>query len=319
MKKKILIIGSDPNSVNSEIIYKSWKKLKLKEKNQIYLISNYELLVKQFKILNYPVELIKVKNINDDVETNKLKIINIDLKFNNPFKVPINSSSIFIKKSFDKAHKIALSGEVVGIINCPLNKKLLKKNQGVTEYLALKCGIKDNSEVMLIKNKNFAVSPITTHVNLKNVVKRINKNLIIKKINTINSWYKKYIKIKPKIGILGINPHNGEMRKNSEEISIILPAVKKLKKNGLNVFGPLVADTVFINDYIKYDIIVGMYHDQVLTPFKTIFKFDAINLTLGLKYLRLSPDHGVASNIVRKKMADETSLLKCIEFLKEFK
>ena len=319
MKKKILIIGSDPNSINSEIIYKSWKKLKLKEKNQIYLISNYELLVKQFKILNYPVELIKVKNINDDVETNKLKIINIDLKFNNPFKVPINSSSIFIKKSFDKAHKIALSGEVVGIINCPLNKKLLKKNQGVTEYLALKCGIKDNSEVMLIKNKNFAVSPITTHVNLKNVVKRINKNLIIKKINTINSWYKKYIKIKPKIGILGINPHNGEMRKNSEEVRIILPAVKKLKKNGLNVFGPLVADTVFINDYIKYDIIVGMYHDQVLTPFKTIFKFDAINLTLGLKYLRLSPDHGVASNIVRKKMADETSLLKCIEFLKEFK
>ena len=131
---------------------------------------------------------------------------------------------------------------------------------------------------MLIKNKNFAVSPITTHVNLKNVVKRIKKNLIIKKINTINSWYKKYIKIKPKIGILGINPHNGEMRKNSEEVRIILPAVKKLKKNGLNVFGPLVADTVFINDYIKYDIIVGMYHDQVLTPFKTIFKFDAINL-----------------------------------------
>ncbi len=318
MKKKILIIGSDPNSINSEIIYKSWKKLKLKEKNQIYLISNYELMVKQFKILNYPVKLIKVKNINDDVETNKLKIINIDLKFNNPFKVPINSSSMFIKKSFDKAHKIALSGKVVGIINCPLNKKLLKKNLGVTEYLALKCGIKDNSEVMLIKNKNFAVSPITTHVNLKNVVKRINKNLIIKKINTINSWYKKYIKIKPKIGILGINPHNGEMRKNSEEVRIILPAVKKLKKNGLNVFGPLVADTVFINDYIKYDIIVGMYHDQVLTPFKTIFKFDAINLTLGLKYLRLSPDHGVASNIVGKKIADETSLLKCIEFLKEF-
>ena len=100
-------------------------------------------MVKQFKILNYPVKLIKVKNINDDVETNKLKIINIDLKFNNPFKVPINSSSMFIK-IFDKAHKIVLSGKVVGIINCPLNKKLLKKNLGVTEYLALKCGIKDN-------------------------------------------------------------------------------------------------------------------------------------------------------------------------------
>ena len=319
MKKKILIIGSDPNSINSEIIYKSWKSLKLKEKNQIYLISNYKLLLKQFEILKYPIKLIKVKDIDDEIETNRLKVINIDIKFKDPFNVSMNESSIFIKKSFDKAHKIALSGKVVGIINCPLNKKLLKKNQGVTEYLAFKCEIRDNSEVMLIKNKNFAVSPITTHINIKNVVKKINKNLIIKKINTINNWYKKYLKIKPKIGVLGINPHNGEMRKNSEEIRIILPAIKKLKKNGLKVFGPLVADTVFINDYINYDVIVGMYHDQVLTPFKTIYKFDAINLTLGLKYLRLSPDHGVASNIIKKEMADKTSLLKCVEFLKKLK
>ena len=155
---------------------------------------------------------------------------------------------------------------------------------------------------------------------LKNVVKKINKNLIIKKINTINNWYKKNLKIKPNIGVLGINPHNGEMRKNSEEIKIILPAViQKLKKNGFNVYGPLAADTVFINDYIKYDIILGMYHDQVLTPFKTIFKFDAINLTLGLKYLRLSPDHGVASNIIKKIDRNKTSLLKCIEFLTKLK
>ena len=109
------------------------------------------------------------------------------------------------------------------------------------------------------------------------------------------------------------------MRKNSEEIRIILPAIQKLKKNGFKVHGPLAADTVFINDYIKYDIILGMYHDQVLAPFKTIFKFDAINLTLGLKYLRLSPDHGVASNIIKKGIANKTSLLKCIEFLTKLK
>jgi len=319
MKKKILIIGSDPNSINSEIIYKCWKSLKLEEKNQIYLISNYKLLLEQFKVLKYPVKLIKVKNIDDDTKTNKLKIINIDIKFKDPFKVSINNSSILIKKSFDKAHKIALSGKVIGIINCPLNKKLLKTNQGVTEYLASKCKIKDNSEVMLIKNKNFAVSPITTHINLKNVVKKISKNLIIKKIYTINNWYEKNLKIKPNIGVLGINPHNGEMRKNSEEIRIILPAIQKLKKSGFKVYGPLAADTVFINDYINYDIILGMYHDQVLAPFKTIFKFDAINLTLGLKYLRLSPDHGVASNIIKKGIANKTSLLKCIEFLTKLK
>ena len=81
------------------------------------------------------------------------------------------------------------------------------------------------------------------------------------------------------------------MKKNSEEKKIIIPAILKLKK-GIKLSGPLVSDTLFIKDFKNYDVIVGMYHDQVLTPFKTIFKFDAINITLGLKYLRVSPDHG---------------------------
>ena len=83
--------------------------------------------------------------------------------------------------------------------------------------------------------------------------------------------------------------------------------------------GPLIADTLFMNDYKKYDVLVGMYHDQVLAPFKTIFKFEAINITLGLKYLRLSPDHGVAKNIIKKKIANHTSLLRCVEFLNKVK
>ena len=81
---------------------------------------------------------------------------------------------------------------------------------------------------------------------------------------------------------------------------MIIPVIQKIKKLGIKINGPLVADTVFIKDYKNYDIIIGMYHDQVLAPFKTIFKFDAINVTLGLKYLRVSPDHGVAKNLIRK-------------------
>ena len=118
--------------------------------------------------------------------------------------------------------------------------------------------------------------------------------------------------------MLGLNPHNAELEKNSKECKIIIPAIKKLQKKGLKIFGPLVSDTVFINDYKKYDVIVGMYHDQVLAPFKTIFKFDAINITLGLKYIRLSPDHGVAKNIIKKKIADHTSLSKCINFFDKY-
>ena len=193
-----------------------------------------------------------------------------------------------------------------------------KKNIGVTEILAKKCDIKNNSEVMLIKNKKFAVSPITTHIDIKNVSKTIKSQIIINKILTIHKFYLKYFKKKPKIGILGLNPHNAEMRKDSEEKKIIIPSILKLKKRGVNLTGPLVSDTLFIEDFKKYDVIVGMYHDQVLTPFKTIFKFDAINVTLGLKYLRVSPDHGVAKKLIFKNKANPKSLIECINFINKF-
>ena len=114
---------------------------------------------------------------------------------------------------------------------------------------------------------------------------------------------------------MGLNPHNGELLKNSEEVLKITPAIKLLKKKGLNISGPLVADTVFINDYKKYDVLVGMYHDQVLAPFKAMFHFNAINITLGLGYIRVSPDHGPAFDLIKKNKANCSSLLECIKFL----
>ena len=115
-----------------------------------------------------------------------------------------------------------------------------------------------------------------------------------------------------------MNPHNAELRNESEEKKIIIPSIRKLRKLQINAIGPLVADTVFINDYKKFDIIVGMFHDQVLTPFKTIYKFDAINMTLGLNYLRVSPDHGTAKELIGKNKADPISLIKCINFINKF-
>ena len=313
--KKILIITGDPNSVNSEIIFKVWKKLQDSLKKRIFFISNFDLIKSQFKILNYKVNLFKTTNIED--VNNKFKILNVDLNFKDPFKVKAKNSTKYLFESFNKAHKIALSNQISGIINCPINKKLLNnKYSGVTELFASKCKIKDNSEVMLIKNKIFSVCPITTHIDIKKVSKNIKTSIIIKKIQTINSWYLKRYKKKAKIGILGLNPHNGELKNNSEEKKFIIPAIKKLKKIGINVKGPFVADTIFIDQYKNFDVIVGMYHDQVLAPFKSIFKFDAINITLGLKYIRLSPDHGVAYSLIKKDKANEKSLFECIKFLK---
>ena len=127
---------------------------------------------------------------------------------------------------------------------------------------------------MLIRNKRLAVCPITTHVNIKDVSKKISIKKIVKKITTINNWYKKNLNKKPKFAVLGLNPHNAELRVNSEEKKIIIPAINKLKNVGFLIKGPLVADTIFINDYKNFDVIIGMFHDQVLAPFKTMFKFN---------------------------------------------
>ena len=316
MKNKILILSGDPNSINSEVIYKSFKKIKLSVRKKIYLITNYNLIKKQLNKLKYKMKFINVKDINENVNSNKIKIVNVDIKFKNPFKISKNISSKFIYSSLNLAHKYALNHNVSGIINCPINKNLLVSSKtGVTEYLASKCSVKDNSEVMLIRNKNLSVAPVTTHVDIKNVSKGITANKIVKKIMTIQKWYKNKNKKKPIIGILGLNPHNAEYRKLSEEKKIIIPVVKKLKKIGIKIKGPLVADTLFIEDFKNYDVIVGMFHDQVLAPFKSIFKYDAINITLGLNYLRVSPDHGVAIDLIGKNKANPQSLIECINFL----
>ena len=111
---------------------------------------------------------------------------------------------------------------------------LLKKNIGVTELLSKKCNVRNNSEVMLIRNKKFAVSPITTHINIKNISKNLKSKIIISKILTIHKFYRKFFKKIPKIGILGLNPHNAEMQINSEEKKIIIPSIRILKKRGIN-------------------------------------------------------------------------------------
>ncbi len=319
MKNKIIIVYGDPNSINSEIIFKSWKKISKNLRKKIYLISNYELLKKQFKKLNYSVQLKNVSNINENASENKLKIINVDLKFRDPFSVKRNQASKFVINSLNLAHQYALNKNVKGIINCSINKILLnKKNIGVTEFLASKCKINDKSEVMLINNKKLSVCPITTHIDIKQVSKQIHQNLIFKKVSRINIWFKKKFKRKPKFAILGLNPHNAEYKKHSEEKKIIIPSLFKIRKSGISIDGPYSADTLFINEYKKYDIIIGMYHDQILGPFKSIFKFDAINITLGLKYLRVSPDHGTAIKMVGKNLANPLSLLRCIEFVNKY-
>ena len=124
----------------------------------------------------------------------------------------------------------------------------------------------------------------------------------------------------PRFAILGLNPHSFSSEKKSEEKKIIYPAIKSLAKMGIKIKGPISPDTSFMFfKENKFDVIVGMYHDQVLTPFKTLFKHNAINITLGLPYFRTTPDHGTGENIIAKKKANPQSLIESIKFFNNIK
>ena len=202
------------------------------------------------------------------------------------------------------------------MINGPITKKkfLKQKYLGITEYLASKN--KTKKFAMLIYNEKLSVCPLTTHIPLKYVSKNVTFKNIYAKVLLINKFYIQYKKIRPKIAILGLNPHCESIDDFNEDEKIIKPVVKKLSNSGFNVSGPFPADTIFLKkNREKFNVILGMYHDQVLSPLKTIYEYDAINITLGLPFLRISPDHGPNIKMVGKNMSNEKSLFNAINFL----
>tara|TARA_B100000941_G_scaffold106171_1_gene74267 strand:+ start:243 stop:1214 length:972 start_codon:yes stop_codon:yes gene_type:complete len=319
MKKIIGIISADPNSINSEIIAKVWKKKRSFAGLNILIIGNFLLLKKQFTKMGYNFPLHKMNGINKINFKNKLNIFDVPLKFKDPFSVSRVNKVDYIKNSFEIGLDLIDRKKIIGLINCAINKNDFQKKEkfyGITEFLAKKKGIY-GKEAMIIYNNSLSVSPVTTHIKLKSVANEISKKKIVYKITSINNFFKKKLKKTAKIGVLGLNPHNDELKNNSEEKKIIIPAIKLLKKRGVLVYGPISPDTAFINYKNKgINVLVGMYHDQVLTPFKAIFKFNAINVTAGLPFVRVSPDHGVGIDIIKKNKANPSSLLDSINFFK---
>ena len=313
--KPIVILNGEPNSVFLEIFFKALKK---KYRSHIILISSIKLLKHYMKKFNFKknINIIDINNLKKKkLKKNSINLINIDINLNNYKKISPRSND-FIKKSFDTGLKLTQNGFTNKLINGPISKKsfLNKKFPGITEYISSKT--KTTKFAMLIFNKKLSVCPITTHVPIKNVPKFINKKNITEKIYLINNFYKKTLGIKPRIGVLGLNPHCESTSKFNEDEKILVPLIKKLSQNGLKLSGPYAADTAFLkNNRSKLDVIVGMYHDQVLTPMKTLFEYDAINITLGLPFVRISPDHGPNEKMIGKNISDPLSLIRAIEFL----
>jgi len=315
--KPIILVAGEPKSIFFEIFFKAIKIRKYK--SPLILICCKKLILQQMKKnkIRKDLKLIdinKIKNIN--INNNSINLIDVELKTHTNQKLQFKITQKYIDKTFKIAFKLIKSGFTKKFINGPIIKKkfLNKKFNGITEYISE--NFKKKKIGMLIYNNKLSVCPLTTHLPIKLVAKKITKKLIEEKIEIINSFFKRNFKIKPKIAVTGLNPHCETILKFSEDEKIIKKAIKNKIKDKINVKGPYPADTIFLKkNRAKFDIILGMYHDQVLGPFKTLFEYDAINITMGLPFLRATPDHGPNQKMVGKNKSNPQSLIKALEFL----
>jgi len=314
--KPILVVPGEPNSIFFELFFKVIKK---KFKSPIILIASKKLLLKQAKYFKIKVNfnLIYVSDIiNHKKKLKKINLINVDFDQPQLFGKITAKSNNYISSCFDIAINLLKNNISNKLINGPISKKtyLKKRFNGITEYLAKKTNTKKFA--MVIYNKNLSVCPLTTHLPIKLVSKKINKLEITNKVKLVSKFWKKRFNKKIKIGITGLNPHCESIDKFNEDLKIILPTIKNLKRLNYNIEGPFPADTVFLkNSRKKFDLIIGMYHDQVLAPMKTLFEYDAINITIGLPFIRVSPDHGPNESMLGKNKSNHLSLLNSIKFL----
>ena len=317
MKNKfVIIICGDPESTFNEILIKTLKNKILKKMNiPIILICSKKLFKNELKKLKTELNFQDFNNQNSSLK-NRIYLIDVPLNYK---KLSLSKKNKYINKSFETGLNLIKKNNSSTLINGPISKTtfLKGKHNGITEFLAAKT--KSLNEVMLIFNKELSVSPITTHVHINKVTEKIKKKLIINKIQNINEFYKKFLGFKPNIAITGLNPHCETFTGKNIEKKEILPAIKFLKKKKIKVSGPFSADTIFLKENRKdFNVIVGMYHDQVLAPMKSIFGFDAINITIGLPFIRISPDHGPNYKMFGLNRSNPDSLIQAFSFLKKY-
>ena len=316
--KPIIIIGGEPQSIFLEIFLKAMKKLK-KQRKPIILISSKDILKKNMKKFNKNIKINVLDNNYSNPKLKSINLVNVDYKnFSFSNRKITSRSNLYLNNSFIKAMDILKKINCSGLINGPISKKYFLKGKfnGITEFLAKKTNSKN--PVMLIYNKNLSVSPLTTHMPISKVSKDVKKINIINKIKKINEFYLRVLNKKPKIAVTGLNPHCESFDNENKEKNEIIPAIKYLKKKKINAHGPYAADTIFLKENIKkFDLIFGMYHDQVLSPMKTLFGFNAINITLGLPFIRISPDHGPNVKMLGKDKSNPNSIIESIRFIEK--
>ncbi len=219
--------------------------------------------------------------------------------------------------SLERATQDLLNGHIDALVTAPVNKHTIQSEEfnfpGHTEYLQQKSG--DRDSLMFLISDALRVGVVSGHIPLHQAAKALTKEKIVQKLRLMNDSLKRDFWIeKPKIAVLGINPHAGDNGLlGNEENDIIIPAIQEAFDKGIISFGPYAADGFFGNGtYKQFDGVLAMYHDQGLIPFKTITFGSGVNFTAGLKFVRTSPDHGTAFDIAGKNMGNPTSFMEAL-------
>jgi len=294
----IAITLGDPGGIGPEIVLKALNQ----EKGDFVLIGSIQSLKESSKICSIPLPDVDMIHIDGEYIWGKVSACNGRIAY----------------ESLITAIDLAIEGRVKGIVTAPLSKESLHlagyNYPGQTEILAEKTNAQDYG--MLMVSDDFRMLLLTTHIPLSQVPQSITEELIIRKVSLLNKTLKEIFKIEnPRILLLGVNPHAGEDGLiGDEEKEKILPAIEKLRKEGIAVEGPVPPDTFFIEK--GFDAYVAMYHDQGMIPFKLLFFHSGVNMTIGLPFIRTSPDHGTAFDIAGRCIADHRSMLSAIKLCK---
>jgi len=307
MKPVIFISIGDPNGIGAEIIINIF--------NNTNLFSLYEIkVVSPPTVIEYYSKLYKLKPIP------KKNIVSIPLpKY---FRTKPGKVSKLAGKISGNAIKISVEnfkeGKCEAIVTLPISKKSLILGgfnySGHTEFLTELMNKKSNA--MIMYHKDLICMPVTTHIPLSKVSKTLNANLLETKIILMNNFLLDIKKNKiPKIALLSLNPHSGENGEiGNEELKLINPVLKKLREKNINIEGVFASDGFFGNNKFQdFDGVTGMYHDQIMIPFKIISKGKGVNITTGIDLIRTSPAHGTAFDIAGKYLAKSESTIEAIK------
>ncbi|MBR76628.1 MAG: 4-hydroxythreonine-4-phosphate dehydrogenase PdxA [Flavobacteriales bacterium] len=317
MKTRLGITIGDSNGIGIEIILKTFKDNRMLDFCTPVIFGSNEILSQHKKIL-------QIHNVNfnvvRDLKNLKPNKINLLEALKNKADVKIGEKNIDggdnAINSIDCAIDAYKKNKIDALVTAPINKSSIQKNKsdfiGHTEYLQNNF---NGNSLMIMVSEVMKIACLTGHTSLSNVKNYISKENIIENLLILNNSLKKdFGKVKPKIAVLGLNPHAGESGMlGNEEIEIIIPAIDDTKDTGLLVFGPYSADSFFTTKNLSaFDGILAMYHDQGLIPFKTLAFDSGVNFTAGLDIIRTSPVHGTAFEIAGKGLANENSFRQAV-------